>query len=798
MSATSIDPARKAKLERQFFQICKGKAELTVDNGAQFLEAIYTHDNAVNCIGLLAPSKKGLEAFKKALSLDLSLSFLNDIAPLLLEFIQHPDLKQVTGGAYLRTLVEHIVHPTIFWVAFTTAFEDGLLQERAQKALVWLFLQVVSLPDGSPSRDVIEEDDILDALLESDYVDVRNLAQQAKKTLSSSTLGNIDQNGPGGRHDNDFADYREISIVPTADELFSTSRPFYRTSAAIENCEKEDTRSADYLDNLFRLLREDMLYEMREEIQIALGKVKGRKHRGVVVENLKLNGLYCGEPNRKSRWSLTFSIEKDIKGMENLNTEKDRKNFFIQNKRILKDRALSVLLADDQLFAFATIQRHEDLLSQSPSIVTLQLQGDAGSLSALSKLKFAKSIKLIQVEVALFAYEPTLKALQSMRSVPLEDELLFWKDTLILRGVPFAPQLAHIVSALRRDPKTDLKPLIRTNTSIVLDRAQGASLISALTQRVSLIQGPPGSFGCFICYFAHILTYLAYLGTGKSFIGALLAKCIHDFTDRTILVVCYTNHALDQFLEDLLKIGIPEASMLRLGGKSTTATEAMNIRNKRPSGKISYASVDGLKAESDVLERSAQAAFSRFKGYAVGDQEVMLHLEFDYPRFWNAFKIPTSDDGMTQVGKGGKAVDEYHLLRRWSEDKDPGTFKRTLGVMQHNDIWMMKPDARKAQRAKWEKEILESEVELLVRPLKDYNLCQDNLKRAFAEKNVAIMKEMRIVACTTTGAAMNFESLRAAPPHVLLVEEAGEILESHVITSLGEGSEQMILIGDHQ
>lgn len=32
-------------------------------------------------------------------------------------------------------------------------------------------------------------------------------------------------------------------------------------------------------------------------------------------------------------------------------------------------------------------------------------------------------------------------------------------------------------------------------------------------------------------------------GTGKSFIGALLAKALHQDTNKTILVVCYTNHA---------------------------------------------------------------------------------------------------------------------------------------------------------------------------------------------------------------------------------------------------------------
>jgi hypothetical protein len=42
------------------------------------------------------------------------------------------------------------------------------------------------------------------------------------------------------------------------------------------------------------------------------------------------------------------------------------------------------------------------------------------------------------------------------------------------------------------------------------------------------------------------------------------------------------------------------------------------------------------------------------------------------------------------------------------------------------------------------------------------------------------------------------ELIKAARPSVLLVEEAGEILESHVLTALSDGIEHMILIGDHK
>jgi superfamily I DNA and/or RNA helicase len=40
--------------------------------------------------------------------------------------------------------------------------------------------------------------------------------------------------------------------------------------------------------------------------------------------------------------------------------------------------------------------------------------------------------------------------------------------------------------------------------------------------------------------------------------------------------------------------------------------------------------------------------------------------------------------------------------------------------------------------------------------------------------------------------------LQCISPGVLLVEEAGEILESHILTALGPETKQMILIGDHK
>lgn len=43
-------------------------------------------------------------------------------------------------------------------------------------------------------------------------------------------------------------------------------------------------------------------------------------------------------------------------------------------------------------------------------------------------------------------------------------------------------------------------------------------------------------------------------------------KVVRQNTDESILCVCYTNHALDQFLEHMLEAG--ERQLVRIGGRS--------------------------------------------------------------------------------------------------------------------------------------------------------------------------------------------------------------------------------------
>ena len=154
--------------------------------------------------------------------------------------------------------------------------------------------------------------------------------------------------------------------------------------------------------------------------------------------------------------------------------------------------------------------------------------------------------RLVVVSADLFAYQPVLNGLQMMTQVPFKHEIVDAKQSLPAVDAPIA-----IPSSMKD----------RVNK---LDDGQRDALNTALNDRVALIQGPPG--------------------TGKSFIGVLLAELFLASTNHIILVVTFTNHALDDFLESLLDNGVTQ--IVRLGGRSRSHRLVQyNLRELGRSGK---------------------------------------------------------------------------------------------------------------------------------------------------------------------------------------------------------------------
>ncbi|TFK48386.1 P-loop containing nucleoside triphosphate hydrolase protein [Heliocybe sulcata] len=764
--------------------LVEGKESLTRRNHQLFLEAIYTATDIVSCVDKIIQGPKGLACLQASMRIDSTATFFNGAAAKLLQAISKSELGEIGGGVYLQQVVLSITEPPIFWRAFKEAFLIGELQGDAQVCFSWLLLQLVLLPSPAcdSHRALAHDPAIIDLLINSSHREVRSHAEAIKKVVATASVGDANRfldDGPGGRHDNDSHDFHEISILPTADELTSQKPPFLRPCAALDDPSTADKRAAIHIDNQFRLLREDMLYEMREELQLIFGTKKG-KHRGLVIDGLVLTGLYGGpeNSNKSCKWGLTFRLTFDLpilKGVEGA----QRKDKIDKDRRILKHQSFTCLIVDGEIAAFPTIHRDENLLAMKPPTIVLQFEGTKSTAKALLAIRTARQIRLLQIDTAIFAYEPILQALKETTALPLSDELLFFEGGAI-NEAPGQP--SSVINAIKQDPLRDLQSLLNTQKPVKLDEAQCRSLLSGLSQSVSLIQGPPG--------------------TGKSFLGALLAKIIHDHTSKTVLVVCFTNHALDQFLEDLLAIGIPSDSMIRLGGKSTSATEHLTLRSQarvaHTRSKTDWKVIDALKARANDHSRSLKSAFGLYEHFSSDYAPIMELLEFEHPEYFEAFQVPESNDGSIRVGKKGRAVGAHYLIDRWRRGQDAGIFSRYPSVMAGADIWVMAPDVRYSQWSRWVREILAGLVEPLANAGNEYNRCVGEIDRRFSDGDTAIIAAKRIIGCTTTGAAKYRQDIRAANADTLLVEEAGEILESHILTALSPKTQQLILIGDHK
>jgi len=484
---------RTAQLEKRFNDILRGRVTADARSYAHFLEAICAQQDPAACINKIVESSHGSSAVQAAMRHNTNIQFLNGTATILLLYL----FRATDLGDVLDHLLTAIVDPPIFWTAFSQAFDQGELSEQAQEAFAALLLRLLCLTTGntSPYRDLAKKPSILTRLLNSSQLIVKDNGYRIQHILSTFKSGTpvAAVGGPGGRHDNDFNDFREISILPTADEILCQQPPFIRPGSVLEDPDGEATRTADYLDNTFRLLREDMLYEIREELQTAIGKKKGR-YRGLIIDGVTLDGVYSGTDDRKTRWGVKLKCQDDFKSMKNV-PDKQRKTYLEKDPagaRILKNQSLVCILSGNQIISLASVHRVEALLAQKPPIIVLQLEGEASISKTLLQLQSSNAIRLVQIDTALFAFEPVLKALQKTQVIPLSEELLFWKEGNTIGSA--AVTAAQVTRPLAMNPSVDLKPLLGLSSSIVLDKSQAASLLAGLTQNLSLIQGPPGAF----------------------------------------------------------------------------------------------------------------------------------------------------------------------------------------------------------------------------------------------------------------------------------------------------------------
>ena len=493
---------RSARLKRFFFTIIDGKRRIeTSDDARLFLAAVCDQEDRAQCIVTLLSKKHALKAFHKSLCIDLSDKFLNGPGAQCMEYFANEDIRQLNGGQLLRDLLHAILVPPLLWEAFRTAATTHRLSDEGLHAFACLLLELlIVLPPTSEmridlsirhaGRSILENN----RLLESPVTDLRRLGYKIQEAICSLATSEhqIDHlaSKPGGRHDNDFEDFRKIAVFPTTDELLAEQPPFMLPADTVLDTDPHD-RVATHLDNQFRLLREDMLAELREDLKHATTSTHGGRKCSLRLRGLQLSGMEIGTSPRLKPAAIALRCWDGIfrslpKG------EEERKKYFIDNKGFIKHGAFGCLMTGKDVVAFATIDRDEDFLAMNPPVILLRVFGHAAIRTALLTMKTKRphEIDFVLIDTPFFAYEPVLACLQSMPSLPMAEVILNLADggadTRSFLG------LDALAAEITQREQLDLRTVLNLPRETRLDHSQTLSLVTGLTKPVSLIQGPPG------------------------------------------------------------------------------------------------------------------------------------------------------------------------------------------------------------------------------------------------------------------------------------------------------------------
>ena len=627
----------------------------------------------------------------------------------------------------------------------------------------------------------------------------------------------------GQRHDNDHQDIGQIQVMPTRGEIEST-RPEY---LPVKDPRKLHLPGAEgQLDRNFRLLREDTVGQLRDAVRHEIQRLQepGASRQKLSASNQgPRTNIYRDIRFEKfmydKRRGIVVCITFRQPNQAWHKSDKARKDFWEGSKYLQAD-SLLCLVSKDGSAVFWTVcdqpteTQHRTTgppVARAPyfydnnerAVVYLSfvdpLQQDIGLLDQCF-LKHNNHTQTICEfpGVLLPSFHPILLALQRImksNDLPFSDliapSVSQSSDEVAAVGPPrYAMQTGFRfdLSSLVKDENLTLTPgqafdhaKLQQHSS--LDEPQQKAVIDALTRQFALIQGPPG--------------------TGKSYTGVALIKVLLDNAEEAdlgpIICVCYTNHALDQLLEHLVSNDVKQ--VIRIGSRSKSALlKDLNLREV--SRKVDDTSVERHEAwnchqKLEGLKKDIEQGLIKLS-YPTSTFSIRSHLYIHHRKHHDEIFIQKKDeDGWKTVR--GKQKDP---LRRWLDDKGPSTTgvssSRPLDPRAAASLWNMARWEKHTLLIQWGDEAKEEAKERLAVDIETFT----KTKKAFTvlnqERDLRCLQAANIIGLTTSGLARNIELLRQLRSKVLICEEAGEVLEGHILTALLPSIEHAILIGDHQ
>ena len=679
--------------------------------------------------------------------------------------------------------------------------------------------------------------------LDSDIIWIRHISVRARENLLDNETqldeGNLTNHQPlstypsqiefpGGRHDNDHLSITKIEIFPTSDELRSDQPEFLPSADFAESTFLAD-RAEWHIDTQFRLLR----YDIFRELKIALGGIlymaeqnlQSMKLTRPALSNLSVHqypGAYISGIEFNGRRGLELSFTFPLPDIPSLrkNSIAERHRWWDESRRLANDVLLSFVVLD----AGQVHHIFLEVVGKSKSSSRDSFSGRSeGQISVTTKLA---SHRRDDLEIALRSscaksngtllefpkiisptFRPILENLQRMHEqsrLPFQDYILpatLERQRLVtyseVRTPAYArkPGFAFSLKSIMRSG-ADHPLLVDSNTRVdddllkameegtTLDLRQCEALVSALTKEFAFIQGPPG--------------------TGKSYLGVQLMKVLlynkYKVELGPIIVVCYTNHALDQFLEHLIETGIP--SVVRIGGSSRSdLLKHHNLREicqPREKTKFENSLASQTYEKLDVLNASIAHGLAKIHGLykkQPREEDFTDYFDQEEPEIYNQF-VGMNDEGWQVAGKGS-AFEIWANVGASTTEESNATAEILLQQARVNVYNLPKP-ARTQLLRYWISKIhldlsnhLFEETDRAFKAFRELSNIHDETKKR-------ILENADVIGVTTTGLAKNITLLQYVNAKVVICEEAGEVMEPHMLSTLLPSVEHLIQIGDHQ
>ncbi|KAF4260255.1 hypothetical protein CNMCM8057_002356 [Aspergillus fumigatus] len=695
----------------------------------------------------------------------------------------------------------------------STAFVQDALKDQA-KRFQQLFLRMA---EGGLASSLHHSRNLLDHLLCRLEIGSSLPSAPANDKLESEPKSTatfmVHREPPGGRHDNDHADIVNIAIMPTLDEI---------QSSRIEYLPVNDPRQwhvgglDGLLDRNFRLLREDTIGQLRDAIHQEL---KGSQEPGRQISQVRTH-VY---PRAKIRQiyfdkflGFHFKVQFPQPPRVSEMSVKDRENWWQLSKRLLPGALVCLIMngRNGRTVVFCTIvdeqvrspkKQTDNANKESENVASLWEDAKEASVkimlvdtkpgmvrTILNKVLSKRDFSIVEFPGILLAgFEPTLRALKKIK----ENRELPFLEILVASGNVGPVDVPPPLYALRPGFRFNLRCLMNNNADLyvqadkpvdieylqrnsTLDWAQARALVNSLQHRIGLIQGPPGT-GKSYTGVALIQVLLANKKQGKTNLGPMLC-------------VTYTNHALDQLLEALIDKGVT-SQIIRIGSQSKSdKLRALNLRHiAKDAEKTKRERQDQYRLHCEI--EACEDKFSTLKiNQDLLATHLIPHLQELYPRYYSGL-FGKDEDGWKRVGHGKPSA----VIRRWVQAGGPGDEIRSFDVLTSLNPFQLSRKEREELYQVWTKDVTNLVYDKVMKLCSTHHMAKANLDNVRDEVDLRCLADADVIGVTTSGLARNLNMLRKLQSKVVMCEEAGEVLEAHLLTALLPSVEHAILIGDH-